>query len=242
VRRAQRYARLTVPYYNAGWITLDERDYLQHRIFVEGMYEPEVWEALSRFAVRGEVFWDIGAHIGAFSIPALHDPRVQEVHAFEPDSITYEILRTNLSLNAGRVTAHPFALADRLGERTLYRGPARNSGQASLKPVGRGSESHSVSCHTVDDLVEGGLQAPTLLKLDVEGSERAVLAGARASLTSGRLRAVVLEAESDGSGAMVDRELSLELADMGLSVAHVPRPEGVIESRENYLAVPKTAR
>ncbi len=51
LRRLSGYARLTIPYAKDGWITVDERDWLQREIYATGAYEPEVWEALSTFAI-----------------------------------------------------------------------------------------------------------------------------------------------------------------------------------------------
>src|SRR5690349_17994902 len=70
LRKLQGYSRLTVPYIDVGWISLDERDHIQHSIFVNGAYEPEVWEALSSLAEDGEVIWDVGANIGSFALRA----------------------------------------------------------------------------------------------------------------------------------------------------------------------------
>ena len=79
MRRRQNYRRFLVRYGPSGWLTLDERCFLQRQIFVTGVYEPEVAETLLKFAVSGEVVWDIGANIGSFAVVALQDSRVQEV-------------------------------------------------------------------------------------------------------------------------------------------------------------------
>src|SRR5262245_25797413 len=91
-RRMSRHALLTVPYGNGGVIALDERDWLQREVLTRGFYEPEVWEALFAFASGSEVLWDIGAHVGTFTIRGLLDSRVACVHAFEPDPESNESL------------------------------------------------------------------------------------------------------------------------------------------------------
>src|SRR5919198_280754 len=62
--------RLSVPYGDGGVITLDYRDWLQAEILRHGSYEPEVWRTLVQYAGTDEVFWDIGSHIGVFSLLA----------------------------------------------------------------------------------------------------------------------------------------------------------------------------
>src|SRR5438477_96083 len=61
-RKSVGYARFTIPYADFGLLTIDERDYLQEKIFATGFYEPEVWDILAGFAVRDEVVWDVGAN------------------------------------------------------------------------------------------------------------------------------------------------------------------------------------
>src|SRR2546429_170096 len=91
--------RLLLRYLDRSWITLDETDYLQRSVLVTGMYEPEVWDALSSVAEHDEIVWDVGANIGTFAIRAVVDPRVSRVHAFEPDPITAALLELHNRLN-----------------------------------------------------------------------------------------------------------------------------------------------
>src|SRR5262245_1719002 len=101
LRRFVEYRRLTVPYFETGWITVDERDYLQEMILRTGRYEPEVWSSLAEVAKSDEIVWDIGANIGSFTICALLDNRIRKVHAFEPDPLHAEVLSYNVALNEG---------------------------------------------------------------------------------------------------------------------------------------------
>lgn len=101
LRRLMRYSRFTIKYANDGWITLDERDYLQHEILTKGCYEPEVWGSLSTFALQDECVWDVGANIGSFAIIAMLDSRVRALHVFEPDPYHADILAYNLRSNRG---------------------------------------------------------------------------------------------------------------------------------------------
>lgn len=241
VRRLLAYPRFTISYAENGWITVDERDLLQRQIFVTGFYEPEVWESLSRYCVGDEIVWDVGAHIGSFAIRALLDPQVREVDAFEPDPVSAEILALNLALNRKRYTVHRFALSSRREEARLFRGPLANTGLSSLVPgpdVGR--QVFEVDCRTADELVfREGVPPATLIKIDVEGWEFRVLLGARRLLTELPPKAIGVECECDEAGEILDRSLLCYLEGLGYGVRRIKRPSGIVDRRENFLAVHK---
>ncbi|MEQ1575472.1 MAG: FkbM family methyltransferase [Vicinamibacterales bacterium] len=154
----------------------------------------EEWIATFR---PSEVFYDIGANTGAFSLLAgrLHGEGVRVV-AFEPGFETFESLVQNILLNSlGRViTPLQVALFDETGLRPFN---YYNMGAGSARHV-VGEPDHSAGCafepvavqpvlaFRLDDLVERFcLPAPTRIKLDVDGVEARVLAGAERTLSAG---------------------------------------------------------
>ncbi len=125
---------------------------------------------------------DVGGYLGMLSLYAAD--RVEEVTVFEPSPSHQAFLRANLALNpelARRTTLVPAALAAEAGERTLYRKAFADSG-ASLFPVVerqsllRGAPEATVPVlAAAPALAEAGLDADTLLKIDIEGAEYAVI-------------------------------------------------------------------
>jgi FkbM family methyltransferase len=250
VRQLSGYPALTLTYGAKGWITIDERDWLQSSIFAYGVYEPEVWAALAQYATRDEVVWDVGAYIGSFVLTAAQDSRVKAVCAFEPDPLTLRTLESNLALNGNPATVYPLALSDTSERRTLIHGPSTNGGMSTLNPAARTGITDHVSdgrnelptfdivCRTADDLVaEGDIPAPTLMKIDVEGWEYQVLNGAQRLLQSTRMKAIAFEASCDATGMLTDARLADLLATSGYSFSRSRRPDGQIRRVENYLAV-----
>jgi FkbM family methyltransferase len=235
-RNLTRFRRIVVPYGRAGWLTLDERDLIQRSILNSGAYEHEVWTTLSRYADRDEVLWDIGANIGSVTVAAAQCEAVGDIHAFEPDPDLYQLLRQHLVLNGNRGVAHDLAIGDRQGAVVLSRAPVANAGLGSIaRQVSR--EAIEVRCATVDSLVfEGGLSAPTLMKIDVEGAERAVLFGSQRLLAESPPKAIVFETSVDEWGHPRDAELIEFLNARGFAVARVVRPNGVIDLAENLVA------
>src|ERR1700722_13685174 len=80
--------------------------------------EPETIEWIDSFA-EGDVFWDIGANVGIYSLYAA----AKRVHvvAFEPAAGNYYLLNRNIELNgfADRVEAYCVALSDETSARSL---------------------------------------------------------------------------------------------------------------------------
>jgi len=171
--------RLTIPYQEEARISVDIHDWVQKKIVEEGVYEPEVWEALAAHANENEVVWDIGGHVGGVAIRAALHPGVGAVHTFEPHPETYDALTTNIRLNPDLpIAAYNIALGNRRGYQKLEEGPSINSGQSSLGNT-FGNRTFDVRCSTIDHLVSHEkVSAPTLMKIDVEGWEAKVLTGA----------------------------------------------------------------
>lgn len=122
----------------------------------------------------GDRVWDIGAHKGYVTMAAA---RVVGpgggVTAFEPSSINLWFLRRHIAWNRlGNVTVVPVAVSDREGH-ALFGG----TGSSIAFKVGTGDE--TVELRTIASLIEhDGLPMPAVIKIDVEGSEAAVLRGA----------------------------------------------------------------
>lgn len=238
IRGFQKNSRLQAPYCG-GWITLDERDLLQRCILQNGFYEREVWTALSRHIQPGDCFWDVGAHIGTFAVAAVNDPRITSVHAFEPNPRTRAILTHNLELNRRAWQIHATAIGDANDTKELNLPPNDNTGLASLcDSFGGGSV--SVETRSIDSLVfDDGLTPPRVMKIDVENWESHVLRGGRRLFAEFPPAAIALEAECDRSGAIASRDLKFLFDDLRFEVRHISRPDGHLESRENYLLTPK---
>lgn len=153
--------------------------------------EPETvaWlEAMPRDAV----FWDIGANVGFCAIFAAK--RGIRVLAFEPAYATLAALARNIALNgvSDRVSAYGVALADITRLDSLYMDAERTEAGHALHSFGQtgtvmGDITNQVRQaaigYSADDFVaQFGALKPTHIKLDVDGIETAILAGARGVL------------------------------------------------------------
>ena len=135
--------------------------------------------------IRNPVILDVGANIGLHSVAwAVNNPTAK-IFAFEPVPSNCEVLLRNAD-RAGvedRIVLSKAALSDADGVATLYE--CVDSAYSTLHdraamPV---SESYEVATMTVDAFAASrGVERVDFLKIDTEGLERAVLAGAEATI------------------------------------------------------------
>src|SRR5262249_12364051 len=139
---------------------------------------------------EGQVFLDIGANIGFYSLFAARRVGPSgRVFSFEPDPMTFESLDRSVRRNGfGWLTRLNLALSDREGEVpffTVSDGSAHSLVPEAPSRAGRYSGQVPVRVTRLDDLArEGGLDVPgvDLLKIDVEGEEPRTVAGMKATL------------------------------------------------------------
>lgn len=168
---------------------VDLRDRIQRQMWC-GCYEPHVMQALRGILRAGDVFLDLGAHIGYHSYFAagLVGPSGR-VFALEADPENYLRLKKNLK-------AFPYAHAEQCaiwshgGKLIFARSESiKESGWGALASVHNAPEREQIEVEGVslDAWSERiGLKAVRAAKMDVEGSEFAVLQGARRVLQNMR--------------------------------------------------------
>ncbi len=134
-------------------------------------------ELFRDYCRRGDVVVDVGANIGEVSIVMSQEagPRGR-VFAFEPSPRIFGYLRGNLALNGcTNVTAYNLALGTAAG--TVLMSDDRRDDMNHLVAEG----GTPVECSTLDWALAGSGPV-ALIKIDVEGTELAVLKGALETL------------------------------------------------------------
>ena len=172
-------------------LLLDPRDLVPVTILRTKEWQPEVWNAISPALSEGSVFFDVGAHIGYFSLKgAQRVGKSGRVVAFEPNPEIVKQLRENATAShADNVIVEPIACTDRDQMLTLYAAPEINTGASSLArqnaEISREEtpRAYTVRGRPIDDVVrELGLTRLDAIKVDVEGAEVIVLRGSKDTL------------------------------------------------------------
>lgn len=147
-----------------------------------GDWEPDSFAVVDRLVVPGSTFVDIGAWIGPLTLYAASVGGA--VQAIEPDPVARTALQANIALNPGlaeRITVHAVAIGDRTGPTRLGNITSAHGGDSmSSLLYADAAVSWAVDCTTLDQFlkaVDG--PAPSLIKIDTEGTEVELLAAAR---------------------------------------------------------------
>ncbi|MDO8307685.1 MAG: FkbM family methyltransferase [Actinomycetota bacterium] len=169
--------------------------------------EPETLEWIDRYGGTG-AFFDIGANVGLYSV---YYAKTQPgpVYAFEPSVLNLGLLAQNASASgvADRVVLVPTPLTstnqvadfhltmlDEGGAMSTFGAePGHDGGEV------RSSMEYRTAGVTLDFLVDSGVvpQRPAMVKIDVDGIEHLILAGAERTLADPTLRTVLIEVNDD---------------------------------------------
>ncbi len=162
-------------------------------------FEIETRQFLKSILRPGDVFLDVGANVGLFSLIAARSVGTDgQVHAFEPVRKTYERLVDNVKVNyLNNVACHRLALSDKDGESVMTIATDGHDAWNSLgKPyMGDSFDKETIATRTLDHFVDEHslLNKIKAIKVDVEGWEAYVLAGGMKTLSSAKAPLIIIE-------------------------------------------------
>ena len=161
-----------------------------------GLHEYKDMLFLLHFLREEDLFVDIGANIGSYTILASGHIGAKTI-AIEPVPSTFEHIIDNININRinDRVTAINIALGSEKGfvnfTKTLD----------TINHVACENENHDtirIPIETLDNILSEK-EVPVLLKIDVEGYETNVIKGAYKTLQKESLKAIIIELNGSGS-------------------------------------------
>lgn len=194
---------------------------------IEGTYEAPVQDFLARTLRRGDVFYDVGANVGYFSVLAAHFVGATgRVYAFEPLPLNAACIRRNARVNhMKQIRIFQFAVGEINGRDDLT--VTYHPGGATLKDAGKPPDARYIRRVDVASLDAAqhsmSLRPPSLVKIDVEGAEVPVLRGMQRLIE--QYRPVILYEIDDQDAAVFDdkqRMCERLLAENGYSVKRLP--------------------
>ena len=176
-------------------IDLDLSDPIHREMYLGSFERGET--ARVRSALRpGMTFVDVGANAGYFTYLAAERVGASgRVISAEPDPVLFAKLTAAVAANGlAHVTPLNIALGREAGELPLSVPPSAWGNRTPTLAGADGWDQVRVPVRTLDEVLdEYRVAAVDVLKLDVEGYEGEVLAGAGRSLAAGRVRAVLCE-------------------------------------------------
>lgn len=181
--------RLPLPDSEKGLVMVsDGNDAVAAKLYWEGWsgFEPETVELYLHLLKYTGVVVDVGANTGLFALLAAIDDPNRTVHAFEPVPRTFRCFSKNIAVNQLKnLRAMCGAVTNYDGEITLYipRSVMIPLGASTLKGFREANEVLQVPAVQLDTYVtEHHIPKIDLIKIDTEGTEHEVLAGAKGVL------------------------------------------------------------
>jgi FkbM family methyltransferase len=185
-------------------IRCSTRDFIQRRIRFFQIFEHNLTYYTIERLREGDVYVDIGANIGYFSLLASRYVGDHgRVIAVEADPTTFAALKTNLELNGCRNTeARNIAATAAACRVTMERRDRRNPG-ANTITVGTGAD--GVEGLPFREIVGAELGRVRFIKIDIEGSEAPILGAILEALPELPDDLIIASEVSAGSAEYVER-------------------------------------
>jgi FkbM family methyltransferase len=219
-------ARLEVGVVGGSRMMVDTTDVAGRMLATSGVWEPHVTAAVRSLLRPGDVFVDVGANIGYFTLLGARLVGTGgRVHALEPAALPYEELVANVERNglanvvpervaagatSGEGTLREVVEGGNIGASSLRSDPERGWGVVRAVPL-------TVPLRTLADVVPvADWPRLRLVKIDVEGYETEVLTGLEPIMAAGNRPAVAVELhrdiDPDALGFVIDFAERVDLA------------------------------
>lgn len=169
-----------------------------HHRYVDEVYEPEVFDLLKREINPDDIFFDVGAYIGVYSIVlSKYLGKEGKIFAFEPAPDSLALLLKHLELNGARemVEVLPYGVGETCGQARLITTGKHIQNSFSSSALGKDVEASGVDVPvlSLDAFCEKRAIQPTWVKVDTEGWELQVLRGAVKLLSGNTVTRFIVE-------------------------------------------------
>lgn len=179
--------------------------------------EPDTISWIDDYCNPDEIFYDIGANIGVFSLYAAKQGL--KVYSFEPESQNYAFLNKNIRLNVFKhemislnIALNDIDIISHLALSDAESGSAMHSFDNKEEGV---SLRQSVLGYSLDSLVKKfSLDTPNHVKIDVDGNEYKIIYGMKESLKDDNLKSLCIEIDEN---IELDNKIVKILNDNGFS-------------------------
>lgn len=172
---------------------LNYKNSIDRMILVDGGYEKDRIAYFKELATKFgcNIFIDIGANIGLYTINMPQVKSIESVYAFEPSTLNRCQLQANLLLNdLHEITkVLPYAVSDREGETVFLENQGNSTGRSRIKETNihnlddKKFKEHILKVHRVDDLIKIN-DKKIAIKIDVEGHEQKAMVGMKDLMTA----------------------------------------------------------
>ncbi|HTY46939.1 MAG TPA: FkbM family methyltransferase [Methanomassiliicoccales archaeon] len=153
---------------------------IHEELILYGKRERFSTDFLAGMIQNDDVIVDIGANVGYYALLEGRIATHGRVFAVEPVAGNMSVLKTNIEANQlHNITTHPIAIGDRIGKATIFVCDHCNWSSPINNYPERVVDKQIVEMEPLDTFIERVVQErPSLVRMDVEGYEAAVMRGA----------------------------------------------------------------
>jgi FkbM family methyltransferase len=169
-----------------GQFLINYTNYIDRKLMLDGHYERVQIDTFKSFVKQSgaDVFFDIGANIGLYSVAFSSIPGLERIHAFEPMPSNRNQLHANALLNGlcEKINVHPFAISAQDGTASFLQNLGNSTGRSRIKATNqdelKAAQFREVEVETrrLDGLFNYTGQK-LAIKIDIEGHEPLALQG-----------------------------------------------------------------
>lgn len=154
-------------------------DWIQQNIYFKGSYENLELNWIEENLNPEDVFIDIGANIGIFTLTAAQKIGQGKVYSFEPFEQNHNSLIKNIELNPFKnIQVEKFAIAESEKEISLfYDDEDKNLGMVSSYNLSKKNETIIKAIALDDYVLSNKIKKVDIIKMDIEGNELYALQG-----------------------------------------------------------------
>lgn len=194
-----------------------------------------------------DVLVDVGANVGMYTVWAAKTRGVR-VFAFEPEAQNFALLNRNIFLNGlgELVSSYCLAMSDAAGLSKLHLSQFMAGGschslgeQVNFKhePMQPAYSQGCVAARLDDLVASGAVPEPDHIKIDVDGFEPKVIAGARRIIEGKKLRSLLIEVNQNLADhiQMVGELNALGFSHDAAQVAAAERKSGAFKGCAEYV-------
>ena len=185
--------------------TLPCHDWITHfRWYLIRKKEPEVRYFIDSYVENGDVFFDVGANIGVFTLYAGKRYKDLQIYCFEPEYSSLSILKENVIKNqlSQNVKIYSVGISDFVGISQLHLqdltggAAAHTESREQIEKTDEGFNvlwSEGIATVTIDYICEQIGVFPNNIKIDTDGNEVKILNGAKKTLQHPSLKSLIIE-------------------------------------------------
>jgi len=169
-----------------------------------GLHEFEDMGFMLHFLRKDDLFADIGANVGIYTILASTECEAKSL-CFEPAPETYSWLKKNIDLNNISSCANSFNIGIGNIDGVLIFSSDLDTVNHVLSSKSNNIKSVEVSVKSFDSIAKD-FGIPVLIKIDVEGYEFPVIQGLHNTLLNSHLKAIIIELNGSGKNYGFDEK------------------------------------